>query len=200
MIALDLDRLDFAKRGGTIPVVAQDDRSGLVLMVAYADREALEATLATGEMHFRSASRGLWRKGATSGNVLDVVSLTPDCDGDALLARVRPRGPACHTGSPSCFPGMYGDELNRLDAVVAQRISENADASYTARLARSVNLRAKKLGEETAEFLSAHARDMAGEGVREAADVVYHLLVAVRSMGASWNDVLTELLRRRTRH
>ena len=100
---LDLDALDFAKGGGTVTVVAQDARTGAVLMVAAADREALERTLATGEMHYRSRSRGLWHKGATSGNVQRVVSLHHDCDADAILARVWSDGPACHTGSRSCF-------------------------------------------------------------------------------------------------
>src|SRR6188474_84389 len=100
---LDLSQLDFEKGGGVVMVVAQDARTGAVLMVAQADREALEHTLATGEMHYRSRTRGLWHKGATSGNVQRVVSLTPDCDSDAVLARVEPAGPACHTGAVSCF-------------------------------------------------------------------------------------------------
>ena len=100
---MTLDTLDFAKAGGLVTVVTQDARTGAVLMVAHADREALERTLATGEMHYHSRTRGLWHKGATSGNVQRVVSLTADCDGDAVLARVIPAGPACHTGSPTCF-------------------------------------------------------------------------------------------------
>src|SRR3982750_2741250 len=101
---LDLGTLDFEKGRGLISVVVQDARSGAVLMTAFADREALEKTIETGEMHFRSRSRGLWRKGATSGNTQRVVSLEADCDADAVLARVIPAGPACHTGSTSCFP------------------------------------------------------------------------------------------------
>src|SRR5919199_5197580 len=100
---LDLDTLNFDKSGGLVTVVAQDARTGAVLMVAHADREALERTIETGEMHYRSRTRGLWRKGATSGNTQRVVSLTADCDGDAVLARVVPAGPACHTGTASCF-------------------------------------------------------------------------------------------------
>ena len=96
---IDLDALDFAKGGGLVTVVTQDARSGVLLMVAHADREALERTLATGEMHYRSRSRGLWRKGETSGHTQRVVALAIDCDGDAVLARVEPAGPACHTGS-----------------------------------------------------------------------------------------------------
>src|SRR5512133_1279117 len=100
---LDLSRLDFTKGSGLVTVVAQDARTGAVLMVAAADREAMERTIATGEMHYRSRTRGLWHKGATSGNVQRVVSLHHDCDSDAVLARVTPAGPACHTGATSCF-------------------------------------------------------------------------------------------------
>jgi phosphoribosyl-ATP pyrophosphohydrolase/phosphoribosyl-AMP cyclohydrolase len=120
---LDLEQLNFEKGNGLVVVVAQDARSGALLMVAFADREALERTVATGEMHYRSRSRGLWHKGATSGNVQRVVSLTPDCDGDAVLARVSPAGPACHTGSVSCFgeAGLAVDALGELDATIARR-------------------------------------------------------------------------------
>src|SRR5918993_4685653 len=105
---LDLSSLKFP-----VTVVAQDARTGAVLMVAAADREALERTVATGEMHYRSRTRGLWHKGATSGNVQRVVSLSRDCDGDAVLARVAPAGPACHTGASSCF----GDAALAADAL-----------------------------------------------------------------------------------
>jgi phosphoribosyl-AMP cyclohydrolase / phosphoribosyl-ATP pyrophosphohydrolase len=120
---LDLTTLDFEKGGGLVTVVAQDAGSGAVLMVAHADREALEQTLATGEMHYRSRTRGLWHKGATSGNVQRVVSLVADCDGDAVLARVVPAGPACHTGAVSCFGGeaVAADVLGALDATIAER-------------------------------------------------------------------------------
>ncbi|HEU4631852.1 MAG TPA: phosphoribosyl-ATP diphosphatase [Gemmatimonadaceae bacterium] len=120
---LDLDTLDFGKGNGLVTVVAQDAASGTVLMVAHADREALERTVASGEMHYRSRTRGLWHKGATSGNVQRVVSLSADCDGDAVLARVRPAGPACHTGSVSCFgdAALAADALGMLDATVRAR-------------------------------------------------------------------------------
>src|SRR5436190_2645182 len=123
---LDLDALDFAKGGGLVTVVTQDVDTGAVLMVAHADREALEHTLATGEMHYRSRTRGLWHKGATSGNVQQVVALLPDCDGDAILARVRSPGPACHTGARSCFgvPALAADALGTLDATIAARVTE----------------------------------------------------------------------------
>lgn len=100
---LDLDTLDFSKGGGFVTVVCQDARTHAVLMVARADREAMTRTIATGEMHYHSRSRGLWHKGATSGHVQRVMSLHRDCDGDAVLALVTPAGPACHTGAHSCF-------------------------------------------------------------------------------------------------
>lgn len=125
---LDLSTLNFEKGNGLVTVVAQDARTGAVLMVAHADREALERTQATGEMHYRSRTRGLWHKGATSGNVQRVVSLSADCDGDAVLARVMPAGPACHTGSVSCFGlvALAADSLGLLDATIARRAEGQA--------------------------------------------------------------------------
>jgi phosphoribosyl-ATP pyrophosphohydrolase/phosphoribosyl-AMP cyclohydrolase len=122
---LDVARLDFAKGNGRVTVVAQDARTGAVLMVAQADRAAIERTIATGEMHYTSRTRGLWHKGATSGNVQRVVSLEADCDGDAVLARVAPAGPACHTGSVSCFgdAALGADALGVLAGVIEARAS-----------------------------------------------------------------------------
>ena len=127
---LDLDRLDFEKGGGLVTVVAQDAISGMVLMVAHADREALERTLATGEMHYRSRTRGLWHKGATSGHVQHVISLHHDCDGDAVLALVRADGPACHTGASSCFSGALpaAGGFAALDGIIAERARAMADS------------------------------------------------------------------------
>ena len=189
-MTLDLDTLDFAKGGGVVTVVTVDDVSGRVLMVAHADREALEHSLATGEMHYRSRTRGLWRKGATSGNVQRVIGLTPDCDGDAVVARVRPAGPACHTGATSCFVGQSGSALAALDATIEARSRriEPGD-SYTARLLADSNLRLKKIGEESAEFVHAAAIRDRDRAVEEAADLFYHTLVALRALGAGLDDV-----------
>jgi phosphoribosyl-ATP pyrophosphohydrolase/phosphoribosyl-AMP cyclohydrolase len=123
---LDLSGLDFDKGGGTVIVVTQDAATGMVLMVARADREAVSRTLATGEMHYYSESRGLWHKGTTNGATQRVVSLACDCDGDVLLARVVPDGPACHTGSYSCFvgPDSMGDAISALDASIAGRAAQ----------------------------------------------------------------------------
>lgn len=201
MLTLDLSALDFEKGNGLVTVVVQDDATDVVLMVAHADREALERTMATGETHFRSRSRGLWHKGATSGNTQRVVSLVPDCDGDAVLARVRPAGPACHTGSNSCFGAaeVRRDALHELDAVIADRATAPSDAegtSYTRRLLADRNLRLKKLGEEAAELVLACADEDRTRGVEEAADLVYHTLVALRALGAGFGDLEAALSRR----
>lgn len=194
---LDLDTLDFAKGGGLVTVVAQDARTGAVLMIAHADRDALERTIATGEMHYRSRTRGLWHKGATSGNTQRVVSLAPDCDGDAVLARVTPAGPACHTGATSCFgDGALGaDALGALDRTIAERAVDGAAAGkgYTRKLLADRNLRLKKLGEEAAELAVACADGDTARATAEAADVIYHTMVALRALGLSLDAVRGEL-------
>ena len=196
----DLDALDFEKGQGLVTVVAQDARTGVLLMVAHADREALERTLASGEMHYRSRTRGPWHKGATSGNVQRVVSLSADCDGDAVLARVVPAGPACHTGTISCFgdDALAADALAALDATVAarQRPDPREEKSYTRRLLADRNLRLKKLGEEAAELVTACADADAARAAEEAADLLYHALVALRAVGASLDDVRAVLASR----
>lgn len=193
---LDLDALDWSKGDGLVTVVAQDAITGAVLMVAFADREALARTMDTGEMHYRSRTRGLWHKGATSGNVQRLVSLTADCDGDAVLARVIPAGPACHTGAGTCFANdadehvPNGDTLSALAATIEARVAESAGrASYTRRLLDDRNLRLKKLGEEVAELVTALADGDTTRASEEGADVIYHTLVALRAAGVALDDV-----------
>ena len=207
MRQLDLNGLDFAKGGGLVTVVTQDVRTGEVLMVAHADREALEQTIATGQMHYRSRSRGLWHKGATSGNTQRVVELLSDCDGDAVLALVDPAGPACHTGQVSCFgdesaprspePRRKDDVLDRLDRTIAIRAAEPpGSASYTAKLLADRNLRLKKVTEEAGELVLACGDADPVRATEEAADLFYHLLVAVRPLGVTLADLRTALARR----
>jgi phosphoribosyl-AMP cyclohydrolase / phosphoribosyl-ATP pyrophosphohydrolase len=192
---LDLTTLNFDKGNGLVTVVTQDARTGTVLMVAHADREAFERTIETGEMHYRSRTRGAWHKGATSGNTLRVVSLTPDCDGDTVLARVRPAGPACHTGQVSCFgnTALAADALGTLDRTLADRaaaaIAAGASGSYTQRLLADRNLRLKKLGEETAELVTACADGDRTRAAQEGMDVLYHTLVALRAVGVTLDDL-----------
>lgn len=197
---LELSKLDFAKGNGLVTVVTQDAHTGDLLMVAHADREALEKTLETGEMYYRSRTRGLWHKGGTSGNVQRVVSLSADCDGDAVLARVVKAGPACHTGAETCFGAEPVDALVELDRTIAQRAEKAPEPgekpSYTRRLLDDRNLRLKKIGEEGAELVTACADGDKERATEEAADVLYHVLVAVRPLGITLEDVKAVLARR----
>lgn len=203
---LNLDTLDFTKSNGLVTVVTQDATTGVVLMIAHANREALELTQSSGEMHYTSRSRGLWHKGATSGNTQRVVSLSADCDGDAVLARVIPAGPACHTGQTSCFgdTALGADAIGALDATISARAANasgdsSTKPSYTQRLLSDRNLRLKKLGEEAVELATACADADAERGAEEGADVLYHTLVALRAIGVSLNDVRAVLANRATR-
>jgi phosphoribosyl-ATP pyrophosphohydrolase/phosphoribosyl-AMP cyclohydrolase len=187
-----LDRLDFARGGGLIAVIAQHAHTGEVLMLAYANREALERTLAERVMWYFSRSRDeLWRKGDTSGNVQTVVSLHGDCDGDAVLARVLPAGPACHTGAANCFDAA--PTLTALDRVIAERADAPAGSSYTQKLLSDRNLRSKKLGEEAVELALACERQDGERIAEEAADLLYHALVACRAGQVSVEAVLAVL-------
>lgn len=194
-VSLDLDTLDFSKGQGLVTVVTQDAHTGVVLMVAHADREALEYTLRTGEMHYRSRSRGLWHKGGTSGNVQQVVTLTADCDRDAVLARVIPAGPACHDGTTSCFrdDALLSDTLATLDATIAERaqsvLAAGEKPSYTQRLLTDRNLRLKKLGEEAVELTMACVDHDTARAAEETADLLYHALVALHAVGGTLDDV-----------
>jgi phosphoribosyl-ATP pyrophosphohydrolase/phosphoribosyl-AMP cyclohydrolase len=195
---------------GLLPVVAQDVTTGAVLMVAWADREAVEATLRTGFAHFHSRSRGrLWRKGETSGHELRVVEALADCDRDTLLLRVLPAGPACHLGTRTCFePNAARLELGWLAEVVARRVLAPAAESYSARtLAKGLPRVAQKVGEEAVETviaaLAAPSRRPPGAGgdtatplVAEAADLLFHLLLLFEATGTDPGAVARELARR----
>lgn len=184
---------------GLLPVVVQDVADGTVLMLAWANEAALDATLTTGEAHFWSRSRqALWRKGATSGNVQRVVSVHSDCDGDALLYRVHPEGPACHTGGRSCFsedPGTFS--LSRLEAIVAERAGTGRPSSYTSALLEGGPARpATKVVEEAGEVAVAAVADDEEAVARESADLLYHLLVLLRSRQVSLDRVIGVLAER----
>ncbi len=209
---------------GLLPVVAQDADTREVLTVAWANRAALGRTLESGQMHYWSRSRQeLWHKGATSGNTQSVVSLHADCDADTVLALVRPRGPACHTDERTCFGKLSPEEEGRgepptsaeapgrapegeaapesvlpaLWSVLESRARELPEGSYTARLLRDENLRLKKLGEETAELILALGRGEGEGAASEAADLLYHLLVALLASGITLDELLAELDERR---
>ena len=201
---LDADRLDWAKGGGLLPAIVQDAATGSVLMLGYMNREAFEATQRTGRVTFFSRSRGaLWVKGETSGNRLDTISIGPDCDGDAILVQARPAGPVCHAGTASCFSASPPSQAARLgflaalESVVASRIADPATASYTARLvAEGPRRLAQKVGEEGVEFALAAAGGNDSEVIAEGADLLFHLVVALKARGLGLTALAAELERR----
>jgi phosphoribosyl-ATP pyrophosphohydrolase/phosphoribosyl-AMP cyclohydrolase len=215
---MPIDELAWDERG-LLPVVIQDAASGAVLTLAYANREALARTLREKATWLYSRSRSeLWRKGATSGNTQTVVGVSYDCDADALLYRVVPHGPACHTGAASCFanellasppapaagPGgesaaPFARAVAHLREVIASRREAAPEGSYTAQLlGGGVDRIAKKIGEEATEVVIAAKNGSATEIAWEAADLVYHLLVLLEERGVSPDAVGLELLRRAT--
>lgn len=196
-VSADLDRVQFDTRSGLVPVIAQHARTGEVLMLAWANREALERTLEQGRMWYWSRSRAaLWCKGDTSGNAQRLLALFHDCDADAVLAHVEPTGPSCHTGEWSCFGAP--PTLAALQDVIAQRAASGDAPSYTRRLLNDENLRLKKLGEESVELALACKEADAARVSDEAADLLYHLLVACCGAGVSLDQVLDKLDRRRS--
>lgn len=192
---------------GLVAAVVQDPDTMRVLMLAWMNEQALEATLDTGRVHFWSRSRReLWEKGATSGNVLELTDLDVDCDGDALLVSARPRGPACHTGAPTCWgdqPGSAFASLNGLWDTITDRIADRPDGSYTAALVRGgPDTTGRKVVEEATEVLLAakdHSTGAADDRrlAEEAADLVYHLLVTLAERGVTPRAVVDVLEERR---
>lgn len=205
MIPEHLQGLDWDKGGGLLPAIVQHARSGRVLMLGYMNEAALVETLRRGQVVFFSRSRGqLWLKGETSGNYLDLVQISTDCDGDSLLVLAQPIGPTCHKGTESCFAEARRTDAERfaflglLEATIEARIANQPEGSYTARLfAQGPSRLAQKVGEEGLETaLAAVTRD--DDGVRsEAADLLFHLLVLLKARGLSLADVIAEL---RSRH
>jgi phosphoribosyl-ATP pyrophosphohydrolase/phosphoribosyl-AMP cyclohydrolase len=200
-MSLEIASIDFEKGGGLVPAVVQDADSGAVLMLGYMNREALEQTLARKRAVFYSRSKQrLWEKGETTGHTLDVVDVAIDCDSDTLLVMARPRGPACHNGTLTCF----GDQpraaatgiafLARLGDVIAQRATERPESSYTARLLeKGVARVAQKVGEEGVEVALAGVGESADKVIEESADLLFHLLVLLRSRGLTLDQVVRKL-------
>ena len=196
---------------GLGPAIVQDVSTGHVLMLGYVNAVSLDATSRTGKMYFWSRSRDeLWQKGETSGNSMSVVDISLDCDADAVLVRVDPAGPACHTGSASCFAPQpqpeiasgRGEALSHLWATITSRAQQRPEGSYTAQLLDGgVDACSRKVTEEATEVLLAAKDHAAGTGrpdrvVEESADLLYHLLVLLTERGVDLRDVETELRRR----
>ncbi len=194
-------KVDFAKADGLVPAIVQDADTGAVLMLAYMNREALEQTLARNRAVFFSRSKQrLWEKGETTGHTLDVVDVAVDCDNDTLLVSARPRGPACHNGTVTCF----GDEprsaagelafLAKLESVIAQRASQKPEESYTARLLeKGISRVAQKVGEEGVELALAGVNESDEKVIGESADLLFHLLVLLRARGVPLRSVIAQL-------
>jgi phosphoribosyl-ATP pyrophosphohydrolase/phosphoribosyl-AMP cyclohydrolase len=197
--------LDWEKMHGLIPAIVQDESSGAVLMMGYMNREALAATTSTGRVTFWSRSKNrLWTKGESSGHVLEVSSISADCDRDTLLILGRAAGPACHLGTATCWgedaPQSLAQRigfLGKLERIVAERLAASPEGSYTAKLAaQGINRVAQKVGEEGLELALAAVSQPDQQIIGEAADLLYHTLVLLNVKGLSLAQVIAELASR----
>jgi len=197
---IDIAKLNFEKSQGLIPCIVQDANTRMVLMLGYMNREALDKTLAEKKLTFFSRTKQrLWTKGETSGNYLNLVEVTTDCDQDTLLFKVNPTGPTCHTGKDTCFSEKNEDAgLAFLESIIQERKRNPKSGSYTNQLLDSgINKMAQKVGEEAVELVI-EAKDNNKElFLGEAADLMYHYLVLLTAKGFKLDDVLTVL---RSRH
>lgn len=193
--------LDWSKGDGLLPAVIQDAGSGEVLMLGFMNQESLRLTLSEGRVTFFSRTReSLWTKGETSGNYLEVDSVSIDCDADTLLVTARPTGPVCHKGTRSCFPDAILPRATRLaffselEEILTDRIARSPEGSYTAELFSKGPTRiAQKIGEEGVEVALAAVGDDDAEVVSETADLLYHVLLLLRQRGLSLTAVAAEL-------
>ncbi|EHZ2490904.1 bifunctional phosphoribosyl-AMP cyclohydrolase/phosphoribosyl-ATP diphosphatase HisIE [Vibrio parahaemolyticus] len=197
------ERINWEKVDGLVPAIVQDFQSSQVLMMGYMNQDALAKTGETGQVTFFSRTKEcLWTKGETSGNVLQLVNISLDCDNDTLLVRVNPIGPTCHTGPTTCWDGDAQEEsqmvwLHQLEQLLAARKSADPDSSYTASLyARGTKRISQKVGEEGVEVALAATSGDKAELVCESADLIYHLLVLLQDQGLSMNDVVNKLKER----
>ncbi len=194
------DQLDFEKGDGLIPVIVQDAETSKVLMLGYMNAEALAKTQETGKVTFFSRSKNrLWTKGETSGNFLNLVSITADCDQDTLLAKAHPVGPTCHTGADTCFDETNEQEhfLYRLESVIQDRKNNPSGQSYTSSLFQGgINKVAQKVGEEAVELVIEAKDDNEALFLNEASDLLYHYLVLLTAKGYQLDDVVAILKER----
>jgi phosphoribosyl-ATP pyrophosphohydrolase/phosphoribosyl-AMP cyclohydrolase len=203
----DVDTLDFAKGAGLLPAIVQDADTGAVLMLGYMNAAALHATLERGRVVFYSRSRQrLWEKGETSGHALELVAVRADCDRDCVLVSARAQGAVCHLGTRSCFgdAAVSAAEplafLALLEAVIEKRVAEQPQGSYTARLfAQGATRIAQKVGEEGLELALAAVAPSDDKVVAEAADLIFHMLVLLKSRGLPLASVVAELAARHRR-
>jgi len=195
---MNVDGLRFDHRG-LVPAIVQDAATGTVLMLAWMDREAIDATQATGEVHFHSRSRdALWKKGETSGNVLHAVSMAVDCDGDAVLVKAHPKGPVCHTGTATCWGDDQAEPLARtlsqLAALLRERKRDLPEGSYSAELFRKgTGAVAQKVGEEALELALAAVTESKERAISEFTDVVYALAVLATELGITADELVRSL-------
>ncbi len=187
-----MTEIDFEKGNGLVPAVIQDHTTLQILMVGYMNHEAFRKTKEEGKVTFFSRSKNrLWTKGETSGNFLYVKEITIDCDNDALLIKVNPAGPVCHTGNKSCFNEQTSKGfIYELESIVSQRIDNNVQDSYTNTLfKKGINKIAQKVGEEAVELVIEAKDDNPDLFMNEAADLLYHLLVLLKTKNISFSDI-----------
>lgn len=196
-------RIDWEKVEGLVPAIIQDFGSSQVLMMGYMNQEALAKTLETEKVTFFSRTKNrLWTKGEESGNSLNLVNVSLDCDNDTLLIKVNPVGPTCHTGTTTCWDGDKTEEtqlvwLHQLEQLLAERKNADPDSSYTASLyARGTKRISQKVGEEGVEVALAATSGDKAELVCESADLLYHLFVLLQDQGLSFDDVINKLKER----
>ena len=196
--------LDWGKGDGLVPAIVQDATTGQVLMLGYMNRDSLRATVQTGNVTFFSRSKGrIWVKGETSGHFLKLVSIVPDCDDDSLLVLANPIGPTCHEGTQSCFGDTVSSKakhlsfLGTLEDVIAQRIAEKPEGSYTARIwAQGPTRIAQKVGEEGVEVALAAVTQDDDRLLSESADLLFHLALLLKSRNLSLMQAVKELEQR----
>lgn len=198
MKKIDFDTLDWNKQDGLLPAIIQDANNHRVLMLGYMNREALEVTQRENVVTFFSRSKQrLWKKGETSGHILSVISIEADCDNDTLLIQAIPAGPTCHLNRASCFESAPENFIGDLDALLAKRQTEMPEGSYTTKLFQSgIRRIAQKVGEEGVETALAAVAQDESDLLNEASDLVYHLMVLLRSRGLDWNAVQENLKKR----
>ncbi len=194
-------KIDFNKMNGLIPAIIQDNNTGEVLMLGYMNEAAIEKTQQSNRVHFFSRSKDrLWMKGESSGNVLDLISMKVDCDGDALLVKVNPTGPTCHTGDETCWGNRDFDDfslLKRLESVIDNRASQPNARSYVSSLfEKGINKIAQKVGEEAVEVVIEAKDDQDDLFLNESADLLFHYLILLRAKNFELKDVLKVLASR----